>query len=294
MKVLALLLRSPIALTAALLVLACVIGAVFAPWIAPQNPFDPAQIDLFDGFTPPLWSEGGRMPYLLGTDDQGRDLFSTILYGLRLSLLVGLGAVALSVSLGVLVGLLAGFFGGLADALLMRLADVQLTIPALLIALFIDGLARIWLPRGADAETAIWVLILAIGLADWPQYARVVRSLALVEREKDYVAAARLVGVPSPIILWRHILPNAIGPVFVLGTLGLALAIIVEATLSFLGVGLPPTQPSLGTLIRTGNSFLFSGEWWIVLFPCAALLLLVLAVNLLGDWLRDVLNPRLR
>jgi peptide/nickel transport system permease protein len=272
----------------------CLVGAVFAPWLAPQNPFDPAQINLLDAFTPPLWQPGGRWPFVLGTDDQGRDILSTILYGMRISLLVGLGAVALAALLGVALGLVAGFFGGLVDIAAMRLADVQLTVPALLIALFIDGLVRLWLPRDTGAIVALSVLIVAIGLADWPHYARVVRSLAQIERGKDYAAAARLAGVGAPVILWRHILPNATGPVFVLGTLGLALAIIIEATLSFLGVGMPPTQPSLGTLIRVGNEVLFSGEWWITLFPSAALVLLVLSVNLVGDWLRDALNPRLR
>lgn len=287
-------LHAPTAMVGAVLTLGFTMVALAAPWLASQDPFDPAQLQLFDAFLPPIWIEGGRAPYLLGSDDQGRDLASAILYGLRISLLVGLGAVVLAVLIGTTVGLIAGYRGGWADAVLMRIADVQLTIPAILVAFLVDGISRVLLTPDAHAAIAIWVLILAIGLADWPQYARIVRSETLVERSKDYVAAAKLAGTGTLPILARHILPNVLPSVIVVGTLGLALAVITEATLSFLGLGMPPTQPSLGTLIRIGNDFLFSGEWWIALGPAAALALLVLGVNLLGDWLREMLDPKAR
>ncbi len=287
-------LRSPLAISAAVVSVLLIVSAILAPLITPQDPFDPLSLNLMDAFTPPVWSEGGTMPFVLGTDDQGRDMFSAILYGMRISLTVGFAAVLFSIGLGVAIGLLSGYFGGFMAAVAMRLADVQLTIPAILIALMIDGLARAILPGGIQEDVAIYVLIIAIGIADWPQYARVVRGVTLVEREKEYVLAARLIRVPPITILIRHILPNVMGPVLVLGTLGLALAIIAEATLSFLGVGMPPTTPSLGTLIKTGNDFLFSGEWWITMFPALALVALVLSVNIIGDWLRDTLNPKLR
>lgn len=286
--------RSPLALCAAAVSIVLIAAAVLAPAITPQDPFDPLSLSLMDAFTPPVWSEGGALPFILGTDDQGRDLLSAILYGMRISLTVGFAAVLFSIVLGVAIGLLSGYFGGVLAALAMRLADVQLTIPAILIALMIDGLAQALLPAGTKEDAAIYILIVAIGIADWPQYARVVRGVTLVEREKEYVLAARLIRVRPVLILLRHILPNVMGPVLVLGTLGLALAIIAEATLSFLGVGMPPTTPSLGTLIKTGNDFLFSGEWWITMFPAVALVTLVLSVNVIGDWLRDTLNPKLR
>lgn len=286
--------RSPAVVISAVVALIIILAAVFAPWIAPSNPFDPAALRLMDAFTPPAWVEGGKPEFLLGTDDQGRDLLSTILYGSRISLLVGFSAIAFAAVFGTLLGVLCGYRGGLLDIAVMRLADVQLTIPSILIALMIDGVARTALPRELHHEIAIFVLIFAIGVADWPQFARVARSAALVERNKDYVAAARVIGLPPWSIIWRHVLPNTLGPVLVLATVGLALAVLAEATLSFLGVGVPPTQPSLGTLIRVGQSFLFSGEWWITFFPALTLVLLVLAVNVLGDWLRDALNPKLR
>lgn len=287
-------LRSPLAISAAVISFLLIVSSIFAPLITPQDPFDPLSLSLMDAFTPPVWTDGGMLPFVLGTDDQGRDMYSAILHGMRISLTVGFAAVLFSTVLGVAIGLLSGYFGGFLAALAMRLADVQLTIPAILIALMIDGLARAILPGGVQEDAAIYVLIIAIGIADWPQYARVVRSVTLVEREKEYVLAARLIRIKPLSILVRHILPNVMGPVLVLGTLGLALAIIAEATLSFLGVGMPPTTPSLGTLIKTGNDFLFSGEWWITLFPALALVALVLSVNIIGDWLRDTLNPKLR
>jgi len=286
--------RSPVTILAAFLTLVCVGSALFAPWIAPHSPFDSATLNLSDGFTPPAWTEKGSSKYLLGTDDQGRDVLSTIMYGARISLGVGLAAVLLSAALGVSLGLLAGYFGGRLDAFIMRVADIQLSFPAILIALLIDGVARIALPRDMHDQLAVYVLVLAIGVSGWVQYARTVRGSTLVEKNKEYVQAARVIGRHPLAILLHHVLPNVMGPVLVIGTIHIATAIITEATLSFLGVGVPPTQPSLGTLIRVGNDFLFSGEWWITVFPGAALIVLVLSVNLLGDWLRDALNPKLR
>ncbi len=286
--------RSPTTVVASIITLIFVLGAVFSPVLAPHTPFVPSSIDINDAFKPPAWSEGGTWRYILGTDNQGRDMLSTIMYGGRLSIFVGFAAVALAMVLGILLGLSAGYLGGWYEATIMRIADVQLTIPPILLALLIDGVARAVLPPSHKEDYASLVLVVAIGLASWPPYARVVRGATLVEKSKDYVAAARVIGVPSLTIMLRHILPNVLGPVLVIATIGLALAIIAEATLSFLGVGLPPTSPSLGTLIRVGNDFLFSGEWWITLFPALALIILSLAVNLLGDWLRDALNPKLR
>ncbi|MFO8124998.1 ABC transporter permease [Yoonia sp.] len=287
--------NSPVAIVAAFIALIIVLGAVLAPWIAPHDPFNSASLNLMDGFTPP--GEPNQFTgntYLMGTDNQGRDIFSTILYGARISLFVGFSAVVFALVLGIGLGLLAGWRGGWVDSLIMRIADVQLSFPSILIALLIFGVARGFIPPSMREEVAIWVLIVSIGLSDWVQYARVVRGAAMVEKSKEYVQAARVIGVHPARIVLRHILPNVMGPVLVIATIGLALSIIAEATLSFLGVGVPPTQPSLGTLIRIGQQYLFSGEWWILLFPSIALLLLALSVNLLGDWLRDALNPRLR
>ena len=281
--------RSPVTVAAALLTLACVAAALFAPWLAPQNPFDSASLNLNEAFRAP-----GSAGHFLGTDDQGRDLLSTIMYGARISLGVGLASVLLALVLGVFSGLMAGYFGGRLDAFVMRIADVQLSFPAILIALLVDGVARVALPAELQGSIAIPVLVLSIGVSGWVQYARTVRGLTLVEKEKEYVQAARVIGRRPLAIMAAHVLPNVMGPVLVIATIHVATAIITEATLSFLGVGVPPTEPSLGTLIRVGNDFLFSGEWWITVFPGAALVILVLSVNLLGDWLRDALNPKLR
>ena len=278
---------------AALLALLCVVSAVFAPWIAPHNPFDLATLELSNARLPPAWQEGGQATFLLGTDDQGRDILSALMYGTRISLAVGLASVALSVCAGVGLGLLAGFLGGWVDALLMRTCDVMLSFPAILVALLIAGVGRALFPDAHDS-LAFGVLILSISLTGWVQYARTVRGSTLVERGKEYVQAARVTGVSSARIMRRHVLPNVMGPVLVLATIQVATAIITEATLSFLGVGAPPTSPSLGTLIRVGNDYLFSGEWWITIFPGVMLVIIALSVNLLGDWLRDALNPRLR
>jgi len=286
--------RSPEAMVAAALLLLYAVMALAAPWIAPQNPFDPAALDLLDARLPPVWLDGGQWRYLLGTDGQGRDLVSVMLYGLRISLLVGLASTAVAMALGVALGLLAGYSGGRLDALIMRAADVQLSFPAILVALLIDGLSRTVLPSAVHEELSLVIVVLAIALANWVQYARTVRGLTLVEKDKDYVNAARLIGMGRGLILWRHVLPNVLSPVLVIATLSIGLAILTEATLSFLGLGVPASSPSLGTLIRIGNEVLFSGEWWITLMPGLLLVGLVLGVNLFGDWLRDVLNPRLK
>lgn len=293
--------RNPVVIVAAIVTLLFFFGAAFANIVAPHTPFDPATLNLGDAEKPPSWVEGGEMTYLLGTDNQGRDILSTLLFGSRLSLIVGFGAVILSVLIGVLLGVTAGYFGGWYDALVMRAADVQLTLPSILVALLIGGVGQTLYKQieffnktFTPTDFSLIVLIVAIGISDWPQYARVVRSSTMVEKSKDYVAAARIIGIPSWQIMLRHVVPNTMGPVLVIATIGLALAIITEATLSFLGIGVPPTQPSLGTMIRVGQEFLFSGQWWITLFPALALVMLVLAVNLLGDWLRDALNPKLR
>jgi peptide/nickel transport system permease protein len=284
---------SPVAIVAAVVALVCTVAALFAPWLAPSNPYDLAALDLGDARLPPAWMDEGRAQYPLGTDDQGRDILSALMYGARISLLVGLGAVLLSVVVGVGLGLLSGFVGGATDAFIMRVCDVMLSFPSILVALLVDGVGRALFPNAHDS-LAFAVLILSIALSGWVPYARTVRGSTLVERNKEYVQAARVVGVSPLRIMRRHVLPNVLGPVLVLATIQVATAILTEATLSFLGVGVPPTQPSLGTLIRIGNDFLFSGEWWITIFPGGVLVLIALSINLLGDWLRDALNPRLR
>ncbi len=286
--------RSPSIVVAAIVTVVIVGAAIFAPWVAPHNPFDLSTIDLLDSFIPPVWLADGDPRFLFGTDDQGRDMLSTIIFGARISIGVGLASVLFAMVLGVGLGLLSGYVGGTTDSVIMRIADIQLTFPAILIALLIDGVARGVLPRALHDEVALYVLVFAIGISGWVQYARTVRGSTLVEKNMEYVQAARVIGLHPLTITIRHILPNVMGPVLVIGTIHLAIAIITEATLSFLGVGVPPTSPSLGTLIRVGNDFLFSGEWWITIFPGAVLAILVLAVNLLGDWLRDALNPKLR
>lgn len=288
-------LLSPVAMVSAFIVFIMMMSAAFAPWFAPHNPFDLATLDLMDGFSKPMVpNEITGKTFWLGSDDQGRDVFSAILYGLRISLFVGIVAVLFAVVLGVSLGLLAGWRGGWLDSFIMRVADVQLSFPSILIALLIFGVARGFIPPTDREAAAMWVLIVAIGLSDWVQYARTVRAIVTTEKRKEYVLAARAIGCGPWRIALVHILPNTMSSILVIGTMGLALAIITEATLSFLGVGVPPTQPSLGTLIRVGQGFLFSGEWWILLFPALTLLVLALSVNLLGDWMRDALNPKLR
>lgn len=286
--------RSPLTIVAAILTVGSVVAALFAGWLAPHNPFDLKTLNLLDAFTPPAWTERGNPAYFLGTDDQGRDVLSTIMYGSRVSLMVGIAAVGLAMVIGITLGLVSGYVGGRLDAFIMRVADVQLSFPAILIALLIDGVARVALPKDSHDALAIYVLIFSIAASGWVQYARTVRGSTLVERNKEYVQAARVIGRHPAAIMFSHVLPNVLGPVLVIATLHIGSAIITEATLSFLGVGVPPTQPSLGTLIRIGNDFLFSGEWWITVFPGAWLVIMVLAMNVLGDWLRDALNPKLR
>ena len=287
--------RSPVTIVSFAVVVVLFLLAVFAELVAPTNPFDVGSLNLMNGFTPPMQPNAftGEV-FPLGADDQGRDLLSAIIFGLRVSLFVGLTAVILAMVLGVSLGLIAGYRGGWVDSLIMRAADIQVTFPSILIAMLIFGVARGLLPPSMRDELAISVLIISIGLSEWVPFARTVRGTTLVEKEKEYVQAARLIGLSSGQIMLRHILPNVLSPVLVIATITLALAIIAEATLSFLGVGAPPTEPSLGTLIRIGQDFLFSGEWWILFFPAATLLALALSVNLLGDWLRDILNPRLK
>ena len=287
--------HSPLALASFFVAVFLIAASLLAPLIAPQNPFDPATLDLMDGFTRPgeAGASTGKI-YTLGSDSQGRDMYSAILYGMRVSLMIGVLSVMFSLSLGVSLGLAAGYLGGRAESIIMRIADIQLSFPAILIALLVFGVARAMLPHAAQEKMTLLIMVFALGISNWAQYARTVRASALVERNKEYVQAARLIGIRPWAVMLKHVLPNVTGPILVIATINLALAVIEEATLSFLGVGMPPTQPSLGTLIRFGQQFLFSGEWWILLFPSLALILLALAINLLGDWLRDALNPKLR
>jgi len=286
--------RSPVTVAAAAVTVVLIASALACGWIAPHNPFDLASLNILDSHDPPAWVAGGSWEYPLGTDDQGRDVLSAVLYGMRVSIMVGFAAVLLALAVGVGLGLLAGFTGGWVDTVVMRICDVLLSFPAILIALLIDGIARSLLPHDQQDEIAFYVVVLAVTVLPSVQFARTVRGSTLVERNREYVQAARVIGVHPVAIALRHVLPNVAGPVLVIATINLAVAIINEATLSFLGVGLPLTQPSLGTLIRVGQAYLFSGEWWMILFPSLALAGLALAVNLLGDWLRDALNPKLR
>jgi peptide/nickel transport system permease protein len=284
---------SPTAMLAAVIALLCLVCSLFAPWVSPHNPFDLASLSLSDARLPPAWEDEGSRKFLLGTDDQGRDILSALFYGARISLFVGVASVLVSMVVGVALGLVSGFAGGKVDTFIMRVCDVMLSFPSILVALLIDGVGHAIFPNAHDS-LAFGVLIVAISLTGWVQYARTVRGSTMVERNKEYVQAARVIGVAPVRIMFKHVLPNVLGPVLVLATIQVAAAILTEATLSFLGVGVPPTSPSLGTLIRVGNDFLFSGEWWITIFPGAMLVLIALSVNLLGDWLRDALNPRLR
>jgi peptide/nickel transport system permease protein len=286
--------KSKVTVVATCVTAIILLSAFAAPLIAPHNPFDPASLDLMDAFTPPFWYEDGTTKFLLGTDDQGRDIFSTILYGSRISLFVGFASMILAMVIGITLGLISAYIGGALETFIMRIADVQISFPAILMAMLIYGVAFSLLPNERHEDLAVWVLVIAIGLSNWVNFARTVRGSTLVEKNKEYVQAARVIGRRRATIMFRHILPNVMGPVLVIFTIGLAVAILLEATLSFVGIGVPPTKPSLGTLIRIGQSFLFAGEWWIVIFPGVALAVLVLAVNLLGDWMRDAFNPKLR
>ena len=286
--------RSPIVIIAFIFTVLMFLAAIFAPWLAPHDTSNIASLDLMNAFRPPAWSAGGDSMFLIGTDDQGRDILSAIMFGLRISLFVGFAAVIVAAIFGTLLGLLSGYVGGTLDSIIMRIADIQLTFPSILIALLFDGIVRSLLSASLHKDFKLTVLVLAIAASQWVNFARTVRGSTMVEKNKEYVQAARVIGIHPILIMLRHVLPNVTGPVLVIGTLSLAIAVLTEATLSFLGVGVPVTQPSLGTLIRIGNDFLFSGEWWMTIFPGVALVILVLAVNLLGDWLRDALNPKLR
>ncbi|MDW3223412.1 MAG: ABC transporter permease [Paracoccaceae bacterium] len=288
------LLNSPVTIVSAIIIVLMIVGCTFAPIFAPHTPFDPATISIMDNNMPPAWADGADPRFLLGTDLQGRDVLSAMLYGGRISLLVGIGAVALSVVIGMTVGLLAGYFGGMTDAVLMRIAEVQFAFPPILIALLFNGILKASLPADVFAQAAVPIMILAIGLAGWVQFARIVRASTLVQRNQDYVTACHALGLPTLTIILRHITPNILGPVLVLAMLQIAVAIVTEATLSFLGLGTPLTEPSLGALIQIGSQYLFSGVWWVVIFPGIMLLVMVVAFNLVADWIRDYLNPRLR
>jgi len=288
------LLNAPVTVVSAIIIIAMVLGCTFAPIVAPHTPFDPGTISILDNNLPPAWMPGGDARFLLGTDLQGRDVLSAMLYGGRISLLVGVGAVALSVVIGMAVGLLAGYFSGLTDAILMRVAEIQFAFPPILIALLFNGILKASLPADVFARAAVPIMILAIGLAGWVQFARIVRASVMVQRGQDYVTACHAIGLPTPRIILRHITPNILGPVLVLAMLQIAVAIVTEATLSFLGLGTPLTEPSLGGLIQVGSLYLFSGVWWVVIFPGVMLLVMVVAFNLVADWVRDYLNPRLR
>ena len=286
--------NSKIAIISSSIFLIIFLCSFLAEIVAPYDPFDPLNISLMDAFIPPVWSEGGNGNFFLGTDQQGRDMFSTMIYGSRISLIVGFSSIIFAMILGVSLGITAGYIGGRYETIVMRLTDVQLTIPSILMALLVDGIARAIISKSMHDEMAIYVLIFAIGISEWPQFARVTRASTLVEKNKEYISASKIIGLSNILIMFKHILPNILRPILVIATIGLALAIITESTLSFLGVGIPPTTPSLGTLIRFGNNFLFSGEWWITFFPAIFLVVLALSINLLGDWMRDALNPKLK
>ena len=286
--------NSKIAIISSSIFLIIFLCSFLAEIVAPYDPFDPLNISLMDAFIPPVWSEGGNANFFLGTDQQGRDMFSTMIYGSRISLIVGFSSIIFAMILGVSLGITAGYIGGRYETIVMRLTDVQLTIPSILMALLVDGIARAIISKSMHDEMAIYVLIFAIGISEWPQFARVTRASTLVEKNKEYISASKIIGLSNILIMFKHILPNILRPILVIATIGLALAIITESTLSFLGVGIPPTTPSLGTLIRFGNNFLFSGEWWITFFPVIFLVVLALSINLLGDWMRDALNPKLK
>jgi len=286
--------HSPAVIVAAIVAVCIFLGAALAPWIAPGNPYDLASFSLMDGLLPPAWQEGGIAKFALGTDDQGRDIVSSILYGARLSLLIGLSAMVIATVLGVGLGLAAGFYGGRFDAIVMRIADIQLALPAILTALLIDGIARGILPPELQQNLRVSVLTLAIALSLWVNFARTARASTFVQMNKEYVQAAIIMGQRPIRIMFVHILPNILGPLLVIMTVDLASAILLEATLSFLGIGLPADSPSLGTLIRIGMQFMLSGEWWILWIPTLFLVALVVSINTLGDFLREVFNPGLR
>lgn len=285
--------RDGIAIASFAILAILIVASLSAPVIAPRDPYDTASIDIMDAETPPAWMEEGNENFFLGTDIQGRDMFSTMLYGMRVSLVIGIGAVLMQAVLGIILGLVAGYTGGRVDSFLMRMADVQLSFSTLMVAILISAIFQIAFGVGMYEDMAVPLLVITIGLAEWPQYARTVRASVLGEKKKEYVEAARVTGLSSIRIMVRHILPNAMSPVLVISTVQVANAVMSEAALSFLGLGMPVTKPSLGSLIKSGFEYIFSGSWWITFFPGVLLVVLVLVINLLGDFLRDVLNPKL-
>ena len=285
--------RDPIAIVSFVVLALLAVISILAPVIAPYNTYDTASFDIMDAETPPVWMEGGSKMFVLGTDIQGRDLLSTMIYGLRVSFLIGVGAVLFQAVVGILVGLLSGYLGGKLDAFLMRLADIQFSIPYLIVAIFTAAIFKLAFGVGRYAELAVPLLIIIIGMSEWPKYARTVRASVLGEKNKEYVEAARVIGLSRWQIMFRHVLPNTMTPVLVISTIQVAGAVMSEAALSFLGLGMPITKPSLGSLIRSGFEYIFSGSWWITFFPGILLVILILVILMLGDWLRDVLNPKL-
>ena len=285
--------RDRVALVSFAVLAGLIVAGLLAPALSPYNPWDAESIDIMNSEIPPRWMDEGEAGFLLGTDVQGRDMFSTMLYGLRLSIFIGIGAVLLQALLGIVIGLTAGYSGGRTDALLMRIADIQLSFPYLMVAIFISAIFQVAFGIGRYEQLAVPLLIVIIGLAEWPVYARTVRASVLGEKNKEYVEAARVIGLSRPVIMFRHVLPNTLTSVLVISTIQVANAVMSEAALSFLGLGMPVTKPSLGSLIRSGFEYIFSGSWWITFFPGILLVLFVLVINLLGDWLRDVLNPKL-
>ena len=286
-------LRDKVAMFSFAVFVVFVLAALLAPWLAPHNVYDQTSFDLMDAELPPSWLEGGEARFWLGTDNQGRDIWSTILYGARISLTIGLFAVGLQLVLGIVIGLIAGYFGGRIDNLLMRFADVQLSFSTMMVAIIISAIFQATFGSDLYSEFAILMLVVIIGIAEWPQYARTVRASVLAEKKKEYVEAAQVMGFRAPRIMFRHILPNCLSPILVISTVQVANAIMSEAALSFLGLGMPVDQPSLGSLISVGFNYIFSGSWWITAFPGICLVVLVLVINLLGDWLRDVFNPKI-
>ncbi len=285
--------RDKVAVTSFVLLLVFLVMAFSAPVISPMNPYDSDNIDIMNSEIPPMWMEDGTPEFPLGTDNQGRDMLSTMLYGLRTSIIIGLGAVAIQGGIGIFLGLMAGYLGGKTDALLMRLADIQFSFPYLMVAIFMSAIFQVIFGLGSFERLAVPLLTIIIGLSNWPMFARTIRASVMGEKNKEYVEAARVIGLPQWRIMFRHILPNALTSVMVISTIQVANAVMSEAALSFLGLGMPVTKPSLGSLIRAGQEYFFSGAWWITVFPGIWLVLFVLVINLLGDWLRDVLNPKL-
>jgi peptide/nickel transport system permease protein len=277
--------RDPSAVFGSIVLLILVIGALFAPLIAPQNPYDLKTLSLKDFLKPPIWLEGGEPPFLLGTDDQGRDVLSTILYGCRTSLMVAFGVVALAGTLGTVLGLLTGFYGGRIDAIIMRLADILFSFSTTLMAILVLGMFK---------RRGVLPVIIGITLSAWVRYARTMRGSVLAVKEEEYTTAAEAIGASNLRIIFRHILPNAVPPLLVVAAVDSAVVIMLEATLSFLGVGVPITEPSLGMMISIGRKFVYAGKWWLTVFPGGALIAMVLGINLVADWLREELNPRIQ